>query len=55
MIQEKNHSIWNFAMPYYVHRQWVMFDTPSHKVVHNNHNKHISNPLNNNETQVKFD
>ncbi len=32
-----------------------MFNPPSHKVIHENHNKCISNPLNNNGTQVIFD
>jgi hypothetical protein len=32
-----------------------MFDPPSHKAIHDNHNKRISNLINNNGTREKFD
>jgi hypothetical protein len=31
-----------------------MFDPPFHNLSHGKHNKHISNPLSNNGTHVKF-
>jgi hypothetical protein len=54
MIQEKNQSIWDIEVPCWVHRQSSMFDLPFHNLSHNEHNKHVSNPLSNNGTQVKF-
>jgi hypothetical protein len=48
MIQEKDHSISYSKAPCRVHHQLIMFDPPSHKVVHGNHNTLVSNPLNNN-------
>jgi len=50
----KDHSTSDFEVPCWVHCQLVMFDPPSHKVVHGKHNTLVSNPLNDNGTRVKF-
>jgi hypothetical protein len=50
----QNYSTLNSETPCCIHCQLVMFNPPSHKVVHVKHNTLISNLSNNNGTRVKF-
>jgi hypothetical protein len=53
MIQEKDHSIWSSKTPL-SSLSMRMFNPPSHKAIHDNHNECISSFKNNNGIQVKF-
>jgi hypothetical protein len=44
----------DFEAPCWVDCRSSMFDPPFHNLSHGKHNKHLSNPLNNNGTRMKF-